>query len=124
MDRLIDRQTNCGNAAGETTEMHQNVIGHYQMYRAGSPICRFIDTMAPESIPVKALDQLNVAFVGFNPDDSEIADTRTLRAFYDRISELRRRNQNLKIWIKSAIVMLLGLILHQLPSRHLLIKLG
>lgn len=70
------------------------------MWKGGDAICTLTETMVSESIPVDALDQLNVTFVYINPDDYTVADMDGVSSiFYGRLADTKTRNPDLKVWI-------------------------
>ncbi|KAI9923857.1 hypothetical protein MW887_008162 [Aspergillus wentii] len=98
-------QSNCGNVSrpdSGVTDVRQNVIGYYEMWRANgdSTECSLTTAMIPELIPVEALDQLNVAFIYINPDDYSVANMDEVPdSLYHRLADTKTRNPSLKVWV-------------------------
>lgn len=57
--------------------------------------------MAPEDIPVEALDQLNLAFIYIDPETFELMpmDGGVITDLYERVANTKLRNPHLQVWI-------------------------
>jgi chitinase len=57
--------------------------------------------MPPESIPVEALDQLNLASTYIDPKTYELMpmDSGNIKNLYERVANTKLRNPNLKVWM-------------------------
>jgi len=93
-------QSNCGQPSrpGQGHDVRKKIIGYYESWRGSGAPC---GTMAPEAIPVEALDQLNLAFVYIDPATFKIIDMDGPVAanLYQRVANTKKRNPNLKVWI-------------------------
>ncbi|KAI5198888.1 glycoside hydrolase [Aureobasidium subglaciale] len=93
-------QSNCGqpNKPGSGTDARNKIIGYWESWRADGVPC---GAMSPESIPVEALDQLNLAFIYIDPETYKLMpmDGGTITKLYERVANTKLRNPNLKVWI-------------------------
>jgi len=74
----------------------QRLIGYYE----GWNLARHCGRMAPEDIPMGWYTHINFAFALINPTTFHIEDMGPgLAALYSRVTALKQRQDNLKVWI-------------------------